>query len=174
MDTTEKFQKLCSILPQKIADSLRQSANTGAIHIANLRIENENELPQSLVDLWLAHDGQTGRDHYLFPNFAFLSLPQAIAEYQELCSLLRDNDPYYDDPDPYAPKKELWEKWFDPILFPIGWTPGGSGCLYLMNLENENIWYFNADGGLGSVKYESTDDLLQQSINHYQQLENGG
>ena len=116
----------------------------------------------------MLHDGQSDGDD-LFPGFAFLPVSNAISEYSELCALLRDNDPYYDDPDPYAPQKEWWEKWFDPILFPIGWTPGGSGCLFLLHLQNERIWRFNPDGGLGSCEYDSMDDLLDKSIELHQE-----
>lgn len=166
MSTEEKFEQLIGSLPDSVKSTLRPSANSGAIQVANSRIESRGvhfELPQSVVDLWLLHDGQNEGDD-LFPDFAFLPIGKAIGEYGELCGMLRENDPYYDDPDPYAPKKELWEKWFDPILFPIGWTPGGSGCLFLIHLQNEQIWRFNPDGGLGGRGYESVDDLLQKTI----------
>ena len=103
MTIQEKFQQLIELLPENISSTLRPSANPGAIHIANTRIEDRQlpcELPQSIVDLWLLLDGQTdgaSYSEYLFPNFAFLSVPNAISEYSELNTLLRENDPYYDD-----------------------------------------------------------------------------
>ena len=175
MNTQNKFEYLISLLPSQVSSTLRPNTNAGAIHVANCRIAENGlsvELPQALVDIWMLHDGQHGNE-YLFQDFALLKVAKAISEYSELCCLLRENDPYYDDPDPYAPKQELWEKWYDPILFPIGWTPG-SGCLYLVHLQNEQIWHFNADGGLSGGRYNSIDDLLQETIEFYLEDANGG
>jgi hypothetical protein len=74
---------------------------------------------------------------------------------------MKENDP--DRFDSYPPKRELWEKWFDPVLFPFGWTPGGSGCLYLIHIENGRIWRFNPDGGLGGCEYQSVNELLERA-----------
>ena len=175
MTTQEKFKQLLAVLPAEISSLLREPANAGAIQIANSRINDRgfnSDLPEALVDLWMIHDGQSGNE-FLFPNFAFLPVARAIEEYSELCAHLQESDPYYDDPDPYAPKQELWEKWYDPILFPIGWRPG-SGCRYLIHIQNERIWYFNPDGGLGAGGYASIDDLLEKAIQSYQQISDAG
>jgi hypothetical protein len=145
MTTTELFQQSIKAMPPSASGSLRAPANFGAIQVANSRIEQQRtagEIPEELAALWLLHDGQSEGDD-AFPGFAFLPLAKAISEYSELCYLMKENDP--DRFDSYPPKRELWEKWFDPVLFPFGWTPGGSGCLYLIHIENGRIWRFNSD-----------------------------
>ena len=168
MSTTEElFAAAIEAMPESVSASLRRPARSGAIRVVNERIEAQRsvgEIPGDMAALWSMHDGQReGAD--VFPEFAFLPIGQAISEYSELCYLQSEIDAA--EADGYPPEKEFWENWYDPVLFPIGWTPGGSGCLFLIHIENGRIYRFNPDGGIGSCCYQSVHELLARTAEHH-------
>ena len=105
MSTIEElFAAAIQTRPGSVSENLRRPARTGAIRIVNQQIDEQRaagEIPNDMATVWLMHDRQSEGDD-VFPEFAFLPIVQAISEYSELC---------------YT------------VLFPIGWTPGGSDCL---------------------------------------------
>jgi len=154
------FRTLSSIHPEAV-DTLLQPATDAQIARAEAAMSThipDAKLPPDLIRLYNTCSGQkrTDADSDLFPQFRLRPIDDAISEYDAICDLYDEfAAPHETEPFP--------NKWYDYRLFPFAWSPG-TGDVYCVDIQSENIFWFNPDGGIGSKKYDSVRDLLQESI----------